>query len=472
MTNLLAGISPLVLARWQFGVTTVFHFLFVPLTIGLAFLVAVLQTAFYKTKKPEYDRLARFYGKLFLVNFAIGVVTGIVQEFQFGMAWSHYSTFVGNIFGAPLAIEALLAFFMESTFIGLWIFGRDRLSPRLHLASIWLVSLGTTLSAAFIIAANSWMQHPVGYKIDQATGQAVMTNFWAVMSNSTFISAYLHVLTAALATGATFLLGIAAWHLKKKNDTSAFAKAAAIGVVVLLLSTLATTFMGDNQARLMTQQQPMKMAAAEALYNSENGASFSLLTIGNLSGDPVFQIRVPHALSVMATGQWNGKVAGINELQAADVAKYGPGNYKPMLWVTYWSFRLMIGFGMLMLLLGVLGIWLLWRGKLPTSRRYLTFATWMIGAPFLANSFGWIFTEVGRQPWIVYGLMFTAKGVSPVGTGYFATSLIGFTVLYGVLAIVEISLMFTLARRGTAELIESDDTPDDEQAERPFALIY
>jgi cytochrome d ubiquinol oxidase subunit I len=293
------------------------------------------------------------------------------------------------------------------------------------------------------------------------------------MSNPTFISAYLHVLTAAVATGATFLLGVAAWHLKKKHDVAAFTKAAAIGVVVLLVATLATMFMGDNQARLMTTQQPMKMAAAEALYNTEHGASFSLLTIGNLSGDPVFQIRVPHALSVLATGTWNGEVKGINQLQAADVAKYGPGNYKPILWVTYWSFRLMIGFGMLMLLLAVLGTWLLWRGKLASSRRFLTFATWMIGAPFLANSFGWIFTEMGRQPWIVYGLMITAKGVSSIGTGYVATSLIGFVLLYSILAIVEISLMFTIARRGTAGLEKGDDDTDaDDTAERPFALVY
>ncbi len=468
MNTTLAGISALSLARWQFGVTTVFHFLFVPLTIGLAFLVAVLQTAAHRTKDEAYDRMARFFGKLFLVNFAIGVVTGIVQEFQFGMSWSRYSTFVGNIFGAPLAIEALLAFFMESTFIGLWIFGRDRLSPRLHLLSIWMVSLGTALSAAFIIAANSWMQHPVGFKVQG--GQAVMTDFWAVMTNSTFIGAYLHVITAALLTASTFMLGIAAWHLKRSNQRPAFAKAARIAVVVTLFAAIATIFMGDTQARQMTEQQPMKMAAAEALYSTSEGASFSLLTIGNLSGDPVFQVRVPHALSLMATGQWNGKVEGIKDIQLAEAAKYGPGSYKPVLWVTYWSFRFMVGLGFLLLALGAIGIWLMRRGKLEDSQRYLTFAAWMIGAPFLANTFGWIFTEVGRQPWVVYGLLKTTQGVSPIGTGYAATTLIGFTAIYTVLAVIEFGLMFQLARKGP------DDGPlpvtTEPSTDKPLELVY
>ena len=308
MNSLVAGISTLSLSRWQFAVTTVFHFLFVPLTIGLGLLVAVLQTAAYRTKDLAYDRMTKFFGKLFLVNFAIGVVTGIVQEFQFGMDWSRYSVFVGNIFGAPLAIEGLLAFFMESTFLGIWIFGRGRVSQRVHLFSIWMASLGTILSAAFIVAANSWMQHPVGYTIDPKTHQAVMTNFWAVMTNSTFIAAYGHVLASAFLTGAVFMLAIAAWHLRKGHDLGGFAKAARIAIVVTVLAAVATMFLGDSQAKQMTKQQPMKMAAAEALYNTTTGASFSLLTIGDLSGNAVFQIRLPHLLSVLATNSWNGKV--------------------------------------------------------------------------------------------------------------------------------------------------------------------
>ena len=296
MNSLFAGISTLSLARWQFGVTTVFHFLFVPLTIGLGLLVAILQTAAYRTKDLSYDRMTKFFGKLFLVNFAIGVVTGIVQEFQFGMDWSRYSVFVGNIFGAPLAIEGLLAFFMESTFLGIWIFGRGRVSERVHLLSIWLASIGTILSAAFIMAANSWMQHPVGYTIDPKTHVAVMTNFWAVMTNSTFIAAYGHVLASAFLTGAVFMLAIAAWHMRKGHDLAGFGKAARIAIVVTVLTSVATMFLGDNQAKEMEVQQPMKMAAAEALYNTETSASFSLLTIGNLSGNPIFQIRLPHPI--------------------------------------------------------------------------------------------------------------------------------------------------------------------------------
>ncbi len=466
MTTVLGAISTLSLARWQFAVTTVFHYLFVPLTIGLGLLVAILQTAAYRTKDPAWERMTRFFGNLFLINFAIGVVTGIVQEFQFGMDWSRYSVFVGNIFGAPLAIEALLAFFMESTFLGVWIFGRGRVSPRIHLASIWLASFGTILSAAFIISANSWMQHPVGYVIDPTTHQAVMTNFWAVLTNPTFIDAYGHVLTSAIVTGSVFMLGVAAYHLKKHHDPSAFAKAAKVAVVVTVLSVVATMFLGDSQAKQMEVQQPMKMAAAEALYNTTNGASFSLLTIGNLSGQPVFQIRIPHLLSVLATNSFNGKVEGINQLQAEATAKYGAGSYVPVIWLLYWSFRIMVGLGILMALLGVVGLYLMRKKRLETSAWFQRFAVWMILSPFLANSFGWIFTEVGRQPWVVYGLLSTSQAVSTLSPGYVATSLVGFTAIYSLLAVVEAGLMIRAVKKGTSTW------SDDESLERVPELIY
>ncbi len=443
----LAGISTLSLARWQFAVTTVFHFLFVPLTIGLGLLVAILQTASYRTRDPAWERVTRFFGSLFLVNFAIGVVTGIVQEFQFGMDWSRYSSFVGNIFGAPLAIEGLLAFFLESTFLGVWIFGRGRVSARVHLASIWLASAGTMLSAAFILAANSWMQHPVGFTIDPKTHQAVMTDFWAVMTNSTFLAAYGHVMFAAFLTGSVFVLGIAAWHLRRGHDTVGFARAARVAIVVTVLASIATMFLGDNQAKQMEAQQPMKMAAAEALYSTERGASFSILTIGNLSDNPIFQIRVPHVLSVLATNSWNGEVKGIDQLQAKDVATYGPGSYVPMVWLAYWTFRVMVGLGIAIFLLGGVGLWLMRTRRLERSNRYLRWATWLLVTPFLANTVGWVFTEIGRQPWVVYGLLTTAKAVSKVSAGYVATSLIGFTAIYSFLAVVEIGLMVRLAKR-------------------------
>ncbi len=460
MSALIGSISTLSLARWQFGVTTVFHFLFVPLTIGLGLLVAILQTASYRTGDESWERATRFFGKLFLVNFAIGVVTGIVQEFQFGMDWSRYSVFVGNIFGAPLAIEGLLAFFMESTFLGVWIFGRGRVSPRVHLIAIWLASVGTILSAAFIVAANAWMQHPVGYVIDPATHQAVMNNFWAVMTNSTFVLEYGHVLFAAFLTGSTFLLGVSAWHLRQGHDVAAFAKAARVAIVVVLASAVGTIFLGDSQGKQMETQQPMKMAAAEALYDTTNGASFSLLTIGDLSGNPIFQIRVPHILSVLATNTWSGKVDGINQIQAQATKKYGAGSYVPVIWVLYWTFRIMVGLGVLLLALGAIGLWLMRKRRLERSTWFLRFATWMILAPFLANSVGWIFTEIGRQPWVVYGLLKTSNAVSLIAPGYVATSLIGFTAIYTLLAVVEIGLMIRLAKVPSEPIALDDRVPE------------
>ena len=465
MSPLLAGISTLSLARWQFGITTVFHFLFVPLTIGLGFVVAVLQTAAQRTKDPDYERMTKFFGKLFLVNFAIGVVTGIVQEFQFGMDWSKYSVFVGNIFGAPLAIEGLLAFFMESTFLGVWIFGKGRVSDRIHLASIWLASIGTMLSAAFIIAANSWMQNPVGYTIDKSTHQAVMTNFWAVMTNPTFVRAYAHVMGGAFLTGGVFVVAIAAWHVRRHHLEHGFMKALRIGIVITAFAALFTMYMGDSQAKQMEVQQPMKMAAAEALYNTQNGASFSLLTIGNLADTPIFQIRLPHLLSVLATNTWNGKVEGINQLQQQDVAKFGPGSYEPVIWLTYWSFRIMVGMGMLIFLLGAIGMWLMHKRRLEKSRLFLRFGTWMLVAPFIANSFGWIFTEAGRQPWVVYGLLTTKQAVSNLSPGYVATSLVGVTGIYSLLAVVEIGLMIRMAKEPP-----SLDAPT--EIDRAPALVY
>ena len=465
MSTLLGSISSLTLARWQFGITTVFHYLFVPLTIGLGLLVAILQTASYRTKDDAWERATRFFGKLFLVNFAIGVVTGIVQEFQFGMDWSRYSVFVGNIFGAPLAIEGLLAFFMESTFLGVWIFGRGRVSARVHLASIWLASIGTMLSAAFIVAANSWMQHPVGYVIDPVSHQAVMTNFWAVMTNSTFLLAYGHVMFSAVLTGSAFVLGVSAWHLRKGHDNSSFARAARIGVIVTVVAALASMFLGDSQAKQMETQQPMKMAAAEALYDTSYGASFSLFTIGNLQGNPVFQIRVPHILSVLATNTWNGKVDGIHQIQAQAQKKYGAGSYVPVIWVLYWTFRIMVGLGVLLFLLGGVGLWLMRRRRLEKTDWYLRGATWMILAPFLANSAGWIFTEVGRQPWVVYGLLKTSNAVTIISPGYVAASLIGFSAVYTLLGVVQIGLMLRIAK------VPSDVT--EPGAAQPVAeLIY
>ena len=449
------------LARWQFGVTTVYHFFFVPLTIGLSALVAGLQSAWVRTGQDRFLRATKFWGKLFLINFAMGVVTGIVQEFQFGMNWSAYSRYVGDIFGAPLAIEGLLAFFMESTFLGLWIFGWDRLPKRVHLACIWLVSIGTMLSAYFILAANSWMQHPVGYTIDKATNRAELTSIWAVLTNSTALVAFFHTMCAAFLTGGCVMLAVSAWHLARKRHVDVLRPSFKLALWTVVVAGVLAAVSGDMQARLMDEQQPMKMAAAEALYHTSSSASFSVFTVGSLSGNQeVFSIRVPHLLSFIATGDFNGTVDGIDNLQAEYTAKYGPGDYRPYAPVTYWSFRLMILFGMLPLLIALVGLWLTRRGRLPGGRvgKWLWWASIAAGAmPFLANSFGWIFTEIGRQPWVVFGLLRTANGVSPgISGGEAAASLIVLASLYTLLGVVDMFLMNRYAAAGPAEAPDPD----------------
>jgi cytochrome d ubiquinol oxidase subunit I len=461
----------LLLARWEFSVVTVFHFFFVPLTIGLAFLVALMQTLAYKRRDAGWDRLSRYFGRLFLIEMAVGIVTGIVLEFQFGLNWSAYSVFVGNIFGAPLAIEALLAFFMESTFIGLWIFGRGRLSPRLHLATIWMVSLGTALSALFILAANSWMQHPVGYKV--VHGQAVLTNFWLLLCNPMLWGSFAHTLFAALATAGAVVLGTSTWRAHREprgsEHRTSFLRAGRFAALFTGVATILVAISGDVQARLMDVYQPMKMAAAEALYNTKAGASFSVLTIGNLKQKPIFQIRIPHLLSLIAELSWNGQVQGINNIQAAEVAKHGAGSYVPVIPLTYWSFRAMVGAGILLILLSGWGAWLA-RGnhleRLGESRWFGRAALWGISLPFIANATGWVFTEVGRQPWIVYGLMTTAKGVSTVTTADIALTFVAFVLVYTLIGVIDAWLLVRAARLGL------DDADEEAEGAELAGLVY
>ncbi|MGI5491509.1 cytochrome ubiquinol oxidase subunit I [Microtetraspora malaysiensis] len=450
------------LSRWQFGITTVYHFIFVPLTIGMALLVASMQTAWHLSGNETYLRMTKFFGKLFLINFAMGVVTGIVQEFQFGMNWSDYSRFVGDIFGAPLAMEGLLAFFLESTFLGLWIFGWNRLSPRLHLATIWLAAIGTTLSAYFILAANSWMQHPVGYRINPETNRAELTDIWAVLTNSTTLVTFPHVLFGAFITAAGFLIGVSAWHLARGREVPLFRKAMRIGLAVSLASGIAVAATGDIQARLMTEQQPMKMAAAEALYETSAPASFSVFTLGTPDGsEELWSLRVPNVLSFMATGDFNGSVEGINDLQKEYVAKYGPGDYRPSIPVTYWTFRLMIGFGALASLLALVGLWLTRKGRTPGSRWFYRAALAAMALPFLANAAGWIFTEMGRQPWSVYGVLRTAASVSPgVDVTTVAISLGAFTIVYAVLAAITAVIMARHVKAGPPDLTAQKEAAD------------
>ena len=430
--------SVLELSRWQFGITTVYHFIFVPLTIGLSLVVACMQTAWVVRKDAVYLRMTKFFGKIFLINFAVGVVTGIVQEFQFGMNWSAYSVFVGNVFGAPLAMEALLAFFMESTFIGLWIFGWDRLPKRVHLACIWAVSAGTLLSAMFILVANSWMQHPVGYRVVPGSHKVELTSIFAVLTNSTAIAAWTHVFFVSFMVAGAVLIAVSAWHMARESQLRVFRRSMRIGLVLVLAAGIATAVTGDVQARLMDSQQPMKMAAAEALYNTSDAASFSLITIGSLNGSKeVWSIRVPYLLSLIATLNPHGTVQGINNVERAYQKKYGPGSYKPVVPVTYWSFRLMAGFGTLAALLAAAGLWLTRRQRIPRSRWFYRAALWGLALPYLASTMGWIFTEMGRQPWTVFGLLTTAKSVSAgVAASSVIISMTVFTLLYAALAAI------------------------------------
>jgi cytochrome bd ubiquinol oxidase subunit I len=460
------------LARWQFAITTVYHFLFVPLTIGLSLLVAGMQTAWVRTDDDRYLRMTKFWGKLLLINFAMGVVTGIVQEFQFGMNWSSYSRFVGDIFGAPLAIEGLLAFFLESTFLGLWIFGWDRLPRKVHLACIWLASIGTLLSAYFILAANSWMQHPVGSVVNTARGRAELTDFGAVLTNSTAVGAFAHTITACFVTAGMFVLAISAWHLARGQHTEVFRPSLRIALVTVVIASVGVVFTGDLQARLMTQQQPMKMAAAEALYDTTAPASFSLFTIGSLDGSKeVWSVRVPGVLSFMATGSFDGKVEGINQIQQQETATFGPGDYMPVIPMTYWTFRLMIGFGVLAGLISVIGLWLTRRrATRPVPRWFYRAGFAGLLLPFAANSVGWIFTETGRQPWAVYGVLKTSAGVSPsVTAGAVLTSLIVFTLLYGALAVIDGVLMTRYAKAGPPPSPPAEPVTDEP---RPLAVAY
>ncbi len=441
------------LARWQFAFTSVNHFLFVPVTIGLGFLTAILQTAWYRRGNPEYLRLTRFFGVLLVINVAIGVVTGLVQEFQFGMNWSAYSKLVGNVFGAPLAMEGLAAFFLESTFLGLWLFGWDKLSRRVHLATIWLVAIGSVLSAAFILAANSWMQHPVGYVTNPKTHQPQLNDIWALFTNPVFVWGYAKVVLAALVTGAAVMLAVSAWQLRRGADKSVFSRSMRLSLVVLVPTILLAMLVGDELGVIEARYQPMKIAAAEAQWTTCQPCSFSLFQIGGGNNDqtPKEIIAIPHLLSLLATNHWNGKVIGMTPLQHQYAAKYGPGYYVPNVFIQYWGMRVMAYLAVVVFLVGVWGLWLSRRGKLATSRRFLWVATWAVILPFLINTAGWLLTESGRQPWIVQGIMLTKNGLSPsVSTPMLWFSVIAFVLLYGILGTVDLLLMLRYSRKELA----------------------
>ncbi|MDK7082411.1 cytochrome ubiquinol oxidase subunit I [Pseudoglutamicibacter cumminsii] len=514
-------LDPVLIGRWQFGITTVYHFLMVPLTIGLGVLVATLQTLWYKTGKEQYLRSTKFWGKLFLINFIMGVVTGIVQEFQFGMAWSEYSKFVGDVFGAPLAMEALLAFFVESTFLGLWIFGWKRLPKGFHLATIWIAALATWLSAYFILVANSFMQHPVG--VELIDGRAVMTDPLAVFTNNTAIVTLIHTIFGSLAVAGGFLLGISWFHLyrrrrdgidtvdakgyvvvgedpakgagRDKTDYKVWRGSFRLGGWVALVAFLGVAFSGHAQAQLMIYQQPMKMASAEAACH--DGTGFSVLSFGDLrSGgkttcdNVTTTLEIPGLLSFLAHDNFTTPVKGVNTLIPEYQEKYGTHlpddpmygkyagseiDYQPIMAVTYWGFRLMITFGGLAALAAAIGLFIGRKGTVPDNKWLSRLAVLSIGAPFAANSAGWIFTEMGRQPFVVAPapdgndgvFMFTAAALSPgVSGGELLTSTILLTAVYGVLAVVECVFLFRYARGGTPSAMPENDhnyDPNDDE---------
>lgn len=448
----------LLLARWQFGVTTVYHFLFVPLTLGLSVLVAWMEFKFVRTGNELYKRMAKFWGKLFLINFAMGVVTGIVQEFQFGMNWSNYSRFVGDIFGAPLAVEALAAFFIESTFIGLWVFGWERLSPKLHLATICLVAFATNLSAFWILVANSFMQAPVGYVL--RNGRAEMTDFFALIGNPHVWYQFPHTVLSGFTTAAFFVMGISAYHLLRKKNLDFFHRSFRLGVIFGILSLFLSMGIGHLQGQYLNEAQPMKMAAAEALWESADPAPFSVVAlIDEERQTNTAEIAVPKLLSFLTYNAFTGEVQGMKELQAAYEAQYGPGNYIPPVTPVFWSFRLMVGAGGIMFLLALYGLYALKKGKLENRSRYLKIMLWAIPLPYIANTAGWLMTEIGRQPWIVQGLQRVEEAVSPtVSGGEILATLLGFTLLYGVLAAADIYLLRNSAQAGPEAV-----TPDRQQ---------
>ena len=472
MDHLPLAADALTLARWQFATTTLYHFIFVPLTLGLAPVIAYMQTKWYRTRDESWLRLTKFFGTLLLINFAIGAATGLLQEFQFGMNWSSYSQFVGDLFGSTLALEGLIAFMLESTFIGIWVFGWGRLSERMHLASIWLVVAGTWLSTTFILMANSWMQNPVGYSIDKATGQARMVNLWDVLTNPIAIWAVAHTLLASLMVASFLLLGVACWHILKGRNVELFRPVLKLSLYMAIPISTLTLLVGSEFGVALTGPQPMKIAAAEALWNSEQPASFSLFQIGGFSVDdqkPSFSLDIPYLLSFLATNTFTGKVEGMNQVQASEQAKYGPGNYIPDVKLAYWSMRGMAYIGSLSATIALLGGFLYWRGTLEKSRWFLKVAVAGISLPFITALIGWVFTETARQPWVAYGVLKTADGLSQsVSAGEIIASLTAFMLLYIGIGITAFILLRRYAILDPPPIL----TEEEEEAKADLVMSY
>ncbi|HMK36164.1 MAG TPA: cytochrome ubiquinol oxidase subunit I [Desulfomonilaceae bacterium] len=428
--------DPVTLSRLQFAVATYFHFLFVPLTLGLSVLVAIMETQYVRTRDEEYKKMTKFWGKLFVINFALGVVTGITLEFQFGTNWSRYSKYVGDIFGSLLAIEATTSFFLESTFIGIWLFGWKRLSPKAHAVCIWLVAVASNLSAYWILSANSWMQHPVGYVI--RNGRAELNDFWAVVAQPYAIFMYLHVISAAYILAGFFVLGISAYHILRKNNIPFFKRSFRMAAVFAVIFSIAELGIGDLHGKQMMKAQPAKAAAAESVWETTKGAPMYLLVIPDEANErnKLELFGIPKLLSWVALGDKDGVYKGLKEW---------PREERPPVALTFWTFRLMVGLGMLFILLSCLA-W--WKRKDPESApMLLKVLVLAMPLPYLALEFGWTVTELGRQPWIVYGVMKTSDAVSRLAVSQVGLSLAAFILFYTVLGIVCFYLIAKYARK-------------------------
>ncbi len=437
------------LARLQFALTSIYHWLFVPLTLGMTAVVAILEWTYVATKNDVYKKMAKFWGKLFLINFAMGVVTGIVQEFHFGMNWSEYSRFMGDIFGAPLALEALTAFFLESTFMGVWIFGWDRLSSKAHAIVATLVAIGTNLSAFWILVANSFMQHPVGYVV--RNGRAEMENFTTIIANGYVVGQLSHIVLNGVLTAGIIIMSISAWHLLRNNATDFYKRSIKWGIVITLVGGILGALAGHYQGQYVTKVQPMKMAAMEALWETVDPAPFSFVAnIDTATQKNSASVEVPGGLSFLTQNSFTqGKVDGIKDLQAQSIAKYGPGNYIPDVVGIFWTFRIMVFAGSLMLLVALIGLFKYNKGTLLNSPGFLKVMFWMLPLPYIANSTGWFVAEAGRQPWLVQGLQLTAAGVSKSVTApEILTTIIGFTLVYILAAIAAIYLAVEHIKKG------------------------
>uniref|UniRef100_I2Q2G4 Cytochrome bd-type quinol oxidase, subunit 1 n=1 Tax=Desulfovibrio sp. U5L TaxID=596152 RepID=I2Q2G4_9BACT len=430
----------LMLSRLQFAFATFIHFIFVPLTLGLSIIVAVMETLYVRSGDATYKRMAKFWGKLFLINFALGVVTGITLEFQFGTNWSRYSAFVGDIFGSLLAIEATAAFFLESTMVGVWVFGWEKLSPKLHATAIWLVAFAANLSALWIILANGFMQHPVGYVIQN--GRAELGSFLEVVTNGYGWNAFMHTVTGAWALAGFFVVGISAWHLLRKHHVDFFTKSFRVGAAFALVFSLLVAVVGHRQGNIVAEVQPTKLAAMESHWDTEKGAPMYLLAIPDPANErnSVQFGRIPAILSLMAFNDPSAVVKGLKDFPKED---------RPPVTLTFASFRLMVGLGTLMILMGVLAF-IARHQPVESTPKLLRAFVWAIPLPYLALQAGWAVAEVGRQPWIVYGIMRTRDAVSPLATSQVAISLAAFFVVYILLAALDIYLLAKYARQEPA----------------------